>query len=140
MKSKGFTLIEFIIVVAILSILAAIAIPNFMEFQCKLRAREAGIKEETSIILCNECLTGCNDMTYSEVIKRIVGGQKLDTILEKDFEADEIKIFQTCDVACVSEKAKVKQLTDKVFDLERQLNQCTIPVKQNLPVGKSWKQ
>lgn len=43
LNNKGFTLVELMIVVAIIGILASIAIPNFQKYQAKARQSEAKI-------------------------------------------------------------------------------------------------
>ena len=65
LKAKGFTLIELMIVVAIIGILASIAIPNYTKYQAKARTSEAKIQlaaaytAEKSFLVEYSSFTGC---------------------------------------------------------------------------------
>ena len=63
-KTKGFTLIELMIVVAIIGILAAIAIPNFLRYQAKSKQTEA--KANLGAIFTSEVSYKAERDTYTK--------------------------------------------------------------------------
>jgi type IV pilus assembly protein PilA len=64
-KQKGFTLIELMIVVAIIGILAAIAIPNFLAYQKKAITSEA--KQELANIRTLEVTYNADELVYGSL-------------------------------------------------------------------------
>ena len=83
MSNKGFTLIELMIVVVIIGILAAIAIPNFISMQA--RAKEASTKSNCHTVqLAAEDFAVQNDGVYATdvgVDVTVPGGDTLQDML-----------------------------------------------------------
>lgn len=72
-SSKGFSLIELMIVVAIIAILAAIAIPSFLRFQMKSKTSEA-TANLGAIRTCEESYKAENDTYFDQGPAPAAGG------------------------------------------------------------------
>ena len=82
-KRKGFTLIELMIVIAIIAILAAILVPNF------LRARAQG--------QFTQCQSNCKNIgTALEMYSTDNAGHYPETDMEGDLTPEYLKIIPTC--------------------------------------------
>ena len=68
-KEEGFTLIELMIVVAIIGILAAIAIPNFLLYQAKAKQTEA--RSNLASIYTSQISYNSEKFTYSDVLANL---------------------------------------------------------------------
>jgi type IV pilus assembly protein PilA len=84
MGRKGFTLIELMIVVAIIGILAAIAIPNFLRFQA--RAKQSEAKQNLGAIFTAYTAYFSNNNTFPGAVMFIVGGGTFNCLSVADWE------------------------------------------------------
>jgi len=83
-KAKGFTLIELMIVVAIIGILAAIAIPNFLRFQARAKQTEA--KQNLGSIYTAYISYFSDISTYPSTASITVGAQTYNCLNITDWE------------------------------------------------------
>ena len=83
-KLKGFTLIELMIVVAIIGILAAIAIPNFLRFQARAKQSEAK-QNFGAIFTAYETYTSDNN-TFPSAAVITVGGHSYNCLDIADWQ------------------------------------------------------
>jgi len=84
MKRKGFTLIELMIVVAIIGILAAIAIPNFLRFQA--RAKQSEAKQNLGAIFTAYTSYFSDNNTFPGATTMVVGSGSFNCLAVADWE------------------------------------------------------
>jgi type IV pilus assembly protein PilA len=70
---RAFTLIELMIVVAIIGVLAAIAVPNFLKFQCKAKTSEARTNLKALYVAEESFLAESDTYTTIPVTGKVAG-------------------------------------------------------------------
>jgi type IV pilus assembly protein PilA len=121
-NKKGFTLIELMIVVAIIGILAAIAIPNFLNYQCKAKQSEA--KQSLGTIAKNEVAYNAEYDSYTTDLTSIGFATVGTTRYSYDVTAADATTF-TARATAVINSENDGWTIDENLDLVTTTNACT---------------
>ena len=125
MDKKGFTLIELMIVVAIIGILAAIAIPNFLNYQCKSKQSEA--KQSLGTIAKNQEAFWAEHDHYTESQQSMGFTTKGDARYTIDITSDD-SFTWSAEATAAGLKGDNDDIwtMDQSLNLENSQNACTM--------------
>ncbi len=124
-NKKGFTLIELMIVVAIIGILAAIAIPNFLNYQCKAKQSEA--KQSLGTIAKDEVAYNAEHDTYTDNLDSLGFAMTGSERYSYDFDGTPDETSFTARASAEDLKSENDDIwtIDEELDLTNTTNACT---------------
>ena len=141
MRSKGFTVLELMIVATIIGVLAAIAIPIFLKFQCVSKGKESKINTDIVQAICSS-----TELEFDEskiALEQIANGTKSPRDFLSNDELNKLVIpnepTKTIEKnskpsQCIAQEAIIKELRNQI----NQLRQTTIQKPKK--INQSWRE